>query len=133
MGSGIAKQIRNLYPHVYTIYKEDCDERGSLNLGGYSMALDIKSGYRVIFSIFGQDGYGRDKIYTNYDALKNGFCEAINGYRLCQNWSINDQMVIAIPYGIGCGLAGGDWSVVKGLLEEVEREKNVVFVAYKLT
>jgi len=39
---------------------------------------------------------------------------------------------IAIPYGIGCGLAGGDWSEVKEILEKIEQDENVLFFAYRL-
>jgi hypothetical protein len=31
----------------------------------------------------------------------------------------NEKRSTAIPYKIGCGLAGGDWEVVKGIIVEV--------------
>jgi hypothetical protein len=39
---------------------------------------------------------------------------------------------IAIPYHIGCGLAGGEWKIISKILEQVEKEENVIFYAYKL-
>lgn len=32
----------------------------------------------------------------------------------------------------GCNRGGGDWSIVKAILENIEKLFNVVFVAYKL-
>jgi hypothetical protein len=32
---------------------------------------------------------------------------------------IQMKLSIAIPYGIGCGLADGDWTIVSIMIEEV--------------
>lgn len=37
----------------------------------------------------------------------------------------NSLHSIAIPYGIGCGLAGGDWTVVREMMEDVLGECEV--------
>lgn len=39
---------------------------------------------------------------------------------------------VAIPWNIGCGLAGGDWSRYKGLLEWFETRIVNEIVLYKL-
>ena len=41
-------------------------------------------------------------------------------------------MSIAIPYGIGCGLAGGNWLTVKRILSEVFADSNVDVTIYAL-
>ena len=41
------------------------------------------------------------------------------------------QICIAIPYRLGCGLAGGDWEIIKTILEKIEEQYNVIFIAYK--
>ena len=106
MGSGIAKQIRSLYPEVYREYM-------SLNrqtLG--TIQPVITNDCRVCINMFAQDNYGRDgKRYTDYTAFKNCLNE-IEKYLK----SNRDDMVVAFPYGIGCGLGGGDWHVIKGML-----------------
>lgn len=65
---------------------------------------------RYIASIFGQDRYGRDKKYTDYVALGNGI-EYVAQFAESKNKSV------AIPFGIGCGLGGGDWIVVSDIIE----------------
>lgn len=40
------------------------------------------------------------------------------------------QKTIALPYGIGCGLAGGSWDVVYKIIDETFDDYNVTL--YKL-
>ena len=83
-------------------------------------------------NIFGQDRYGRGSVQTDYQAFKNSLTEGLKFYRsVACNDSYTAQIPIAIPYGIGCGLAGGDWDKIKDILEEIEQEENVLFFAYK--
>jgi O-acetyl-ADP-ribose deacetylase (regulator of RNase III) len=126
-GAGLAKQIRDKYPDAFVDYKRLCDEKGS-KLLGHSRICVAKD--RTIFSIFGQDGYGRDRQYTDYDALISGVKEAIRKYRSTEQ--SYQQLPIGIPCGIGCGLAGGDWLIVKKLLENIEEKENVIFICYEL-
>ena len=133
MGGGLAKTIKDHYPEVFNTYKEFIDEYWAINhespLGtGCAWTAD---GHEI-WNIFGQDDYGRDKCYTDYQAVKDAFTDMILGYRELECIPADyAQMPIAIPYCFGCGLGGGDWSVMKKTLEEVERENNVIFVAYK--
>ena len=83
-------------------------------------------------NIFGQDFYGRDKQYTDYNALFKGFVDSITDYRDINKFNCDVQIPIAIPYNIGCGLAGGDWNIVEKILKEIEVKYNVIFIAYKL-
>lgn len=114
MGAGLAKQIRNKYPQVYYVYKNACNiaaqENNTSKLLGTFQIIDVSrnSGYKVV-NIFGQDGYGRDRQYTSYEALTKAFKE------LCH---LMRNEVVRIPYGIGCGLGGGDWSVVEQIIEK---------------
>lgn len=125
-GAGLAKQIRDKHPNAFVDYKRLCDEKGS-KLLGYSRIWISED--KTIFSIFGQDGYGRDRQYTDYDALASGIKEAIRKYR--KNKEVLVQFPIGIPCGIGCGLAGGDWLIVKKLLGNIEKEENVIFICYE--
>ena len=39
---------------------------------------------------------------------------------------------VALPWGIGCGLAGGDWGVYEGIIREfAERNEGITVVIYK--
>ena len=130
MGAGVARQIKEKFPESWAQYKADLAAYGDLNLGCYSRASDNG---KIIFSIFGQDNYGRDKCYTNYAALKRGIRTAIIDYRNTYCVKPFVQLVLAVPYGLGCGLGGGEWCKVRELLEDIECDENVVFVAYKLS
>lgn len=131
MGGGVAKQIKQKYPRVYEIYKTHCCESHEKLLGGY-LAVWSEDHSQLIVNVFGQDNFGRDKIYTDYKALKNGLDNFIKDYRNTFHITLEAQIPIAIPYKIGCGLAGGDWDLVSTILENLEIEYNIVFIAYKL-
>lgn len=108
MGAGLAKQIRNKYPKVYEQYKDRCYYAvGSLlGLNQYIQVEDDK----WIANLFCQNNYGRDKCYTDYPALQKSLESLKEDMGIC---------TIALPYRMGCGLAGGDWSIVSEIIVEV--------------
>lgn len=120
MGSGLAKQIKDRFPNNFKIYKKLCLKEKAL-LG---KCLVVKENDKIIANLFGQDKFGRDKKYTNYDAFKLGikrlFLKAES-----ENYSI------AIPYKIGCGLGGGDWRVIYNIIEQESVFKNIQITIYK--
>lgn len=118
-GAGLAKQIRYKYPFAYECYKEYCDEvEDKKELLGQIRQVGQKDG-KVIVHIFGQLGYGRGRRQTNYEALEHGL-------KLLEIKARNFNESVALPYGIGCGLAGGDWDVVYNIIDKV-------FESYKVT
>lgn len=131
MGAGLAKQIRDKYPLVYTDYKELCDtHKGSL-LGHIQLVHMSGLNGRICVNMFAQEGYGRDKRYTDYDAFKNclnALAKSLNCYSVEGHYH-----TVALPYGIGCGLAGGDWYIIKGMLEDFSTKvkQKVVIVSLK--
>ena len=130
MNSGVAKQIREKFPWAYSDYVTALKQHDADFMLGKSQII-WQDGHSI-FNIFGQYDYGYDgKQYTSYGALNSGFRNAINNYR-DNDPDDKQQITIAIPYKIGCDRGGGDWSVVKKILEKIEEECNVVFVAYKL-
>lgn len=107
MNAGLAKDIAKRWPEVKRDYEAICMESGYKQLLGNYIFTPIEEG--GIVSIFGQVYYGRDKnrCYTSYGALAHAF------------HLIHDCLhvkKIAIPYGIGCGLAGGDLDVVMKII-----------------
>jgi len=115
MGAGLAKQIRDRWPHIYADYRKAI-EQGELKLGGCRIAEAQPGIY--IAHLAGQYGLGRRKFNrpaTDYLALSSALNELnrqINGSYVLM------RMPIYIPFGIGCGLGGGDWEEVVKLLEE---------------
>ncbi len=120
MGAGLAKQIRAKWPSIYAPYAEICRNKGSQALGTMFPYKTPDNG-PVICNCFAQDGYGRDRQYTSYPHLQESLCQvrayAEGHFKDCSG--TKTPVSIAIPYGLGCGLAGGDWNTVYGILNEV--------------
>ena len=138
MGAGVAKQIKQMYPEVYNAYVQytkdyiACNDAPPL---GECFTYQTDDETHWILNVYGQNQYGTSTRQTDYEALKKGLYSGICQlqHEFCAGeYPYELQLVIAIPYKIGCGLAGGDWEVVKGILEEIELAVNVLFVAYEL-
>ena len=123
MGAGLAKQIKDKYPEVYKEYLRV--ENPTL---GIILPVFTHDG-RACINMFAQDGYGRDKRYTDYDAFKKCL-DAIESF--LKSHHVHEDVQIAFPYGIGCGLAGGDWKIVLCMLNEFANniKQDVVIVNY---
>lgn len=109
MGAGLAKQVKLKHPVVYQLYKEKCkliaDGVGGL---GDVQFCSTSSGY-IVANIFAQNSYGYSGQYTDYDALRKAFSYISSSY---------PNAIIRIPYKIGCGYGGGNWSVVSKIIED---------------
>ncbi len=110
MGSGIANQIADKWPQVKTLYLSKCqmfDDRRLLLGKVQSIKIDE---HQYVLNIFSQYTYGSDKntVYTNYPALQKALYLA----------RLPDKSY-AFPYHFGCGLANGDWTTVRSLIEKI--------------
>lgn len=110
MGAGVAKTIYTRWPEVKRAYHRYCScFKDPENLLGQVQIVEVAPNKQVA-NIFGQLEYGRDKHrrYTDYSALTNAF----NQIRFeCSGKSL------AFPYGFGCGLANGDWKIVRKMMD----------------
>ena len=108
MGAGIAKQIKEKYPEAYEAdlktYYADNDK-----IGTYSYAVSNKDG-KIIINMYSQLGIG-DSVETSYDAMYKALS------LICSKNSKNKT--IGIPYGMGCGLARGNWIIVEAVIKAV--------------
>lgn len=117
MGRGLAKDIKEKWRWVYDTYKRLC----LLNQGLEDTLLGRVQGVRVkddpllmVVNLFSQKTIGRGGVFTNYTAMEDGLArlaEILKGRTDLQN------LPVCFPYGIGCGLGGGDWSQVRPMLE----------------
>lgn len=138
MGSGLAKQIRDKWPFVYKHYRdaylerqekidELCGEFGcqidvSETLLGHLQKVNINARQTVV-NMFAQQYYGVGGRYTSYDA----FWTCLGGIRD----SAPKGSSIAFPVGIGCGLGGANWQVIKQMIIEVLNDDYlIVFYEY---
>jgi O-acetyl-ADP-ribose deacetylase (regulator of RNase III) len=117
MGAGLAKQIRALYPQHYQDYKSQ-----KLNLGSLVITT-ISPKELYIIGLIAQDGYGRDKCYTNYEAFTDCLKHLHNFHNKYPHLNIY------MPYGIGCGLAGGNWDHISKLINTII--PSTILVKYK--
>lgn len=121
MGGGIAKQVRDKYPFVYSRYRQLCDNMKDNRNELLGMSQFIRTSEdHYIANLFAQDNFGHNGCYTDYDAL-----------RKCLEYVDNNcfEETIAIPYRLGCGLAGGNWNVVYEIIQEVfEDSDNTVLI-----
>jgi O-acetyl-ADP-ribose deacetylase (regulator of RNase III) len=129
MGAGLAKQIKNRYIKAFNEYQKLCKEKNyDYSLLGTAQIVPcygIKVGdFKIIANIFGQYRYGTGVIQTNYEALEVGF-------RQVRDYADNHGFSIAIPYGIGCGLAGGDWDKVYWIIKTTFDNRDVTI--YKIS
>ena len=117
MGRGVALQIKNKYPDVYRRYHEYCDEHRAKNLLGRMLLVPTDDG-KVICNLFGQERFGYGKQYTNIAA----FSKAMNSLAKI----VPQSEPIAMPYMIGCGNGGTDWSIVYPIIQDIFKKHIVV-------
>lgn len=110
MGAGLAKQIATRYPGVLAMYKKYCQEHPEpSSMLGKVLFVETERTTPIIANIFDQNYYGRKGCFTDYAALEKGLASIVK-------FAEKDDMRVAIPYGLGCGLAGGNWNIVYGII-----------------
>lgn len=121
MGSGVAKVLFKKYPDVKKRYHEYCNVVEIERRLESVCSTQIQKDGKVIFNMFTQYNYGYDgKRYVNYAAIVQCLTKIVNQ---------GTVKVLAIPR-IGFGLAGGDWEIVKQLINDVTQDKLEVWVYY---
>ena len=111
MGSGVAKALRDRWPEIY---EADCKTpKGSpFKLGQASVANVLtKSGKTIrIFNAYTQYNYlPRGVLHFEYGALISFLYELEE--------LLQPGQKVLIPK-IGSGLAGGDWTIIEGILNQ---------------
>ncbi|UTL74784.1 Appr-1-p processing protein [Bacillus halotolerans] len=131
MGAGLAKAILNKYSNVKKEYQsfrkfnlnKGLTDKDLLGLVNYVRVSDGK----VIANVFGQVNIKKNRfdktVYTKTEALTRGLTEV-------KELSKQLNKSVAIPYGMGCGLAGGDWDIISELIDSIFSDYNVTI--YKL-
>lgn len=114
MGAGLAKQLRLKFPECCDVYLRPC-KAGTVRLGDWFSAQS-KSGVWVVHLI-GQKTYGRTGIHTHYGALAKALFNAAPAF---------EALPCYFPYKLGCGLGGGDWVVVRAILEHCYPEGTII-------
>lgn len=125
-GAGVAGQIRKKWPDVYEEYKKACDNHYDWPVALLGSAQFVSaSPFTIVANCFGQLTYGRkNERYTDYMALSESL-------QTVRDYATPDCQTIAIPYGIGCGLGGGNWNIVERIIEKTFEDYKGKVVIYK--
>lgn len=115
-GSGIAGIIAKSYPRVREAYLDKYDSDG-WKLGDVQPVYDLYID-KYIVNCATQDNYGyTGEMNADYDAIRTCM-EKVKRFAMIKGYSI------AIPK-IGAGLAGGDWNIIEGILNDVFTDYDV--------
>ncbi len=133
MGSGIAKQIRDKFPNVYDEYMNHDGVLGEVVIVPIIYYDDVthQKHHNILWiaNMYSQNRYGYDgNLYTDYHAMRKCFND-INDH-ISKSNKCGNNLSLAIPYKIGCGLGGGDWDIVSKII--VEELKDINYTIYKL-
>lgn len=133
MEGGIAKQIKNRYPQAHqadvNYINNEYDDNGQYihPLGNFSKAevnykfLPDERGW--IYNMYTQAGIGTGERQVNYEKFwralnkveRDLFERSINKHE----YDSSAPPVLGLPYGISCGLAGGNWGIIKAIIEDI--------------
>ena len=116
MGSGVALQVKKLYPYAYKAYMRAAPVLGNISFAG----VEGKRG-KIVFNLNAQYNYGNDgRRHLNYEA----FYKCLNDLRnefgfIDKEFSDFSIDTLGIPYKMGCDRAGGNWNIVTAMIDEV--------------
>lgn len=110
---GLAGAIFRKYPEAQRQYKimvqsyaDDWMPLGNVDLVKVKPELYVSN-------MYAQYDYGTDCRRTEYGTLRMCFRDLVS----ILHWQNMDKAKIYIPYGLGCGLGGGDWPIVYSIIK----------------
>ena len=119
MGSGVAKAIREAFPDAYRVYRSYYESQHGLQLGANCYWDNDE---KLIVNMITQDRYGKDgRRYVNYEAIATCL-EGVDHEGRTRTelqgkpYDQNPFDSVALPK-IGAGLGGGDWKVIRAIIE----------------
>lgn len=108
MGAGLAKALKEKYPSIFPSYQKYC-KLGQFRPGMVQFCRVADQLY--VCNMAGQDRYGTRTRQTDYDALASCLAKL-------HTKSVEIGLTPYIPFKMGCGLAGGNWSIVSQLIKQ---------------
>lgn len=126
MGSGLALSIKERFPQAYEADTKAFQE----NLNQLSMfSVATLDGGNKIVNLYAQEHYGRDKRYLDYEALYSGLEKIKELLEKAVEEGRNYRL--GIPYKLGSDRAGGNWNIVKVIIEEIFTNSHIDVVIVK--
>lgn len=124
MGSGLAKDIRNKWPEVFSVYADYINDKRISGEGFMGDAIPFvpNESNVVIMNCITQEFYGKygqepGKRYVSYKAIDTAFRRVYEFIKAGQMYDINYPL-------IGAGLANGDWSIISAIIDNVAAEED---------
>ena len=137
MGGGIARQIKSRYPQAYqadiNYINNKHDDNGQYihPLGNFSKAevnskeskVYLPDGKGLIYNMYTQASVGDDSRKVDYEK----FWQALNNvekdlYKMNvekHEYDGSSPPTLGLPHGISCGLAGGNWEIIKAMIKDI--------------
>lgn len=112
--AGLAKTIFKKYPYSDTYSKRNSKEERSLDDPGTISIHGNGKDKRYIVNFYSQYYPGKAKYKNDSLEIREKWFEKC----LDLLGQVEDLKSVAFPYGIGCGLAGGDWDKYYGMIED---------------
>ena len=114
-GAGVAKAIKERYPEAYKADVHGSKHGDVEKLGTFTKYFDQKD-QRQIFNLYTQYNFGTHRRQLDYEALAKSL-EVLKA-------QLKPDDICAGPR-IGCGLAGGDWSIVRSFIEYTFPDRDI--------
>lgn len=134
MGSGLAKQLKDVYPQVHEVDVAFPLPFGHERLGHYSVANvphRVTGDLLQVVNAYAQVSFGRHKKQTDEQVLL-GILRIILHAIKDQFTSEGRRITVGIPWKIGCGLGGGDWDLILSELTTIYNETGVDLRLYQI-
>lgn len=118
MGAGIARALADRWPGVRAA--DDKTERGDRSKFG---KFTVYSNEKItVYNLYGQYNFGTSKRMVNYEAVLRGLERIAKDLK---EKGVYKEVDIG-TYKLGCGLAGGNWNIMKPIIEEAFPDKEIM-------
>lgn len=137
MGGGIAKAIASLYPEAYNV---DRNHPGDpMDRYGTFTSVTADNGVTIV-NLYGQYDFGghlkndNEQLEKNYKKLEEAIDKFFVHAKAKQSNEHNkiNLSKVGIPFKMGSDLAGGDWNVIRDIVERQSNKHEIDIYIYKL-
>ena len=137
MGSGIAKGIASLYPEAYNVDRSHPGD--PVDRYGTFTSVTAENGV-TIANLYGQYDFGfhlkynKKQLEKNYQRLEEAMDKFFTYAKLSQTNKYNKINIskVGVPYKMGSDRAGGDWNVIRDIIERQSNKHGIDVYIYKL-
>lgn len=127
MGSGVALAVKKKYPAAFENYMFHHNTPEGLILGiAYPFAINPEL---TIWNAITQESFGQPFRNVSYDAIQTCFAQINESIHLDQSSveGLDHPTEVHIPM-IGAGLGGGNWEIIKTIIEQTMDYPTTVWI-----